>query len=498
MSHFLRYIVEASVCLAFFYLVYWLFLKKETYFHLNRIYLVLALLLSFIIPMLNVASPFFTAPARSAAMPFSRGQAVSAPPIGLAEIIVGSYIAGVVLFFVRFVFHLAKLHAVVKKYGIWKSHNVKIVSVDREFAPFSFLNVVFLNARNIGGVDLDRILAHEKVHIQQGHSLDVLLMELVIIFQWFNPFVWPYKKSLQETHEYLADSGVIAQGFSAAAYELLVFEQHVGAQLFEFANNFKQSQIKRRLTMMSKIKSKNAAKLKLLFVLPLAAFLVLAFANPKPAKSSEHTIVPVEQEMAGQERQVSEEKVAQAKEELKKLKGKEEKIRQMLATAEDPEKKKELKKSLETVLAKEQEMEHFLQKAGAAPPPVPDGDALKAEYKALLSKEAKIKEELAKTENPEKKAELKALLQKVSAKKEDLQSMMEGNGPAVAEPTIEELKKEYMLLDKKGEEVRAKVAKTTDPQQKAQLEDTLKKIGQKQEQIKIKAQELKKAQEEKK
>ena len=498
MNHFLRYIVEASACLALFYLVYWLFLKKETYFHLNRIYLVSALLLAFIIPGLNIVSPFVTAAAQSQATSFSHGQALPASSLGLAEIIVGSYVAGVVLFFARFVFHLVKLHAVVRRYGIWKSRNIRIVSVDKEFAPFSFLNVVFLNARNIGGVDLERILAHERVHIQQGHSLDVLLMELVIILQWFNPFVWPYKKSLQETHEYLADSGVIAQGFSAAAYELLVFEQHVGAQLFEFANNFKQSQIKRRLTMMSKIKSKNAAKLKLLFVLPLAAFLVLAFANPKPAKSSEHATSLILQEKVGQEWQVSQEKVAQAKEDLKKLKGKEEKIRQMLATTEDPEKKKELKKSLEAVLAKEQEMEHFLQKAGAAPPPAPDGDELKAEYKALLSKEAKIKEELAKTENPEKKAELKALLKKVTAKKADLQAVMEGNGPAIAEPTIEELKKEYVLLDKKGEEVRTELAKTTDPNQKAKLEDTLKKIAQKQEQIKMKAQELKKAQEEKK
>jgi hypothetical protein len=497
MSHFLRYIVEASACLALFYVVYWLFLKKETYFQLNRIYLVSALLAAFIIPGLNVASPFLTAPVPPEIAPFSSGPAVPAPSIGLADIIVGSYLAGVVLFFVRFVFHLAKLHIVVKRHEIWKSHNVRIVSVDREFAPFSFLNVVFLNARSIGGADLERILAHEKVHIQQGHSVDILLMELVIILQWFNPFVWPYKKSLQETHEYLADSGVIAQGFSAAAYELLVFEQHVGAQLFEFANNFKQSQIKRRLTMISKIKSRNAAKLKLLFVLPLAALLVLAFANPKPAKSSEYATTPFMQEKVGQEWQVSQEKVAQAKEELKMLKNKEEKIRQMLATTEDLEKKKELKKSLETVLAKEEEMKVFLQKAASGPPPSPNGDELKAEYKALLSKEAKIKEELAKTENPEKKVELKALLQTVTAKKADIQAMMEGNGSAPG-PTIEELKKEYMLLDQKGAQVRAELAKTTDPQQKAKLEDTLKKITQRQEMIKAKALEMKKAQEEKK
>jgi hypothetical protein len=524
MNPFLHYVTESSVCLAFFFLVYWVFLKKETYFRLNRTYLVSALVLSFVIPGLNIASPFFTVSVPSASASFTPGKPLPAQSIGIAGILFGAYLAGVAVFLARFVFHLAKLYAVVKRYGLWKSHNVRIVSVDREFAPFSFLNVVFLNAHNIGDADLERILAHERVHIQQGHSLDVLLMELVIILQWFNPFVWPYKKSLQETHEYLADSGVIAQGFSAAAYELLVFEQHVGAQLFEFANNFKQSQVKRRLTMMSKIKSKNAAKLKLLLVLPLAAFLVLAFANPKPANSTEPAAALLLQEKAGQEWQVSKEKVAQATEELKKLKDKEAKIREMLASTEDPGKKKELKKSLQTVLHREQELVTLLQKAGEAPPappappaqpapptqpaaaslsapppppPPPDGDKLKAEYKALQSKEAKLKEDLASTDDPEKKAALKALLQKVAEKKSQVQTLMEGNGPA-PEPTIEELKKEYKLLDQKREEVRAKLEKTDDPQQKAQLEDTLKKIAQKQEMLKIKAQEMKKAQEKEK
>jgi hypothetical protein len=83
----------------------------------------------------------------------------------------------------------------------------------------------------------------------------------------------------------LADYGVIAQGFSKAKYQLLMLEQHVGVKLFEFANNFKQSLIKRRITMMTKNKSRSVARFKFLFVLPLASLLVLAFADPKPAES---------------------------------------------------------------------------------------------------------------------------------------------------------------------------------------------------------------------
>ena len=132
---------------------------------------------------------------------------------------------------------------------------MNVVFVENDLAPSSFFNIIFLNPSNISQSDFNRIIAHELVHIKQFHSIDIILLELITILQWFNPFVWPYKKSLQETHEFLADYGVIAQGFSTAKYQLLMFEQHVGVKLFEFANNFKQSQIKRRITMMSKIKS---------------------------------------------------------------------------------------------------------------------------------------------------------------------------------------------------------------------------------------------------
>jgi DNA repair exonuclease SbcCD ATPase subunit len=272
-----------------------------------------------------------------------------------------------------------------------------------------------------------------------------------------------------------------------------VFEQHVGAQLFEFANNFKQSQIKRRLTMMSKIKSRNAAKLKLLFILPLASLLVLAFAEPKPAGTLDHAAVPVLQEKAGQgqESLVSKEKVAQAKEELTKLEEKELKLREKLVATADAEAKKELEHNLQVVLMKQQELKGFLAKAGTPPNP---GVDLKAEYKSLQKTEQKIREALAQTNDAEKQAELNKKLEMVLAKQADIKAVMAGGNPST-EATIDDLKKQYLALDAKAEAVRAKLEKTTDAKQKAELEDLLKKIAQKQEQIKAQAQEMKAAQE---
>jgi len=498
MSDLLLYALESGVCLAFFYAVYWLFLKNETYFLLNRFYLVSGLLLSFVIPGLKVTSPFLSARASSAPVSFAQMPAVPIRSFGWADLLLAVYFAGVLIFLIRFVFHLVKLRSVIRRCGWRDSGGCRVVSVDGEFAPFSFLNIVFLNEGALSPDSLERILAHEQVHIQQGHSLDVLLMELIITLQWFNPFVWPYKKSLQETHEYLADCGVIAQGFSAARYKLLVFEQHVGAQLFEFANNFKQSQIKRRLTMMSKIKSRNAAKLKLLVVLPLASFLVLAFAEPRPAKSVGQPTVPVLREEAGQsqEKEIEKEKAAQAENELKKLKEMEIVLREKLKATEDPELQKELKMKLEMTLHKRQEIETMLGTEGGAPG-VPDVAELKAAARELEQTELELRDVLAKSDNAEKKAEAKKKLEQVLEKQAQIESMLAAGGTN-AEPTIEQLKNEYKMLDLKAADVRAKLEKTQDPQQKAELENLLKKIATKQEMLKAQALKIKAAQEQKK
>ena len=496
MSDLLRYALESSACLTFFYAVYWLFLKNETYFSLNRCYLVSSLVLSFLIPGLGLPSPFRTVLVPSMPSGFLPSAAVSSRSFGWGDLLLALYAAGALLFFARLVFHLVKLGAVVWRRG-WRRHlGCKIVSVDREFAPFSFLDFVFLNERAVSPDDLERIIAHERVHIQQGHSLDVLLMELVITLQWFNPFVWPYKKSLQETHEYLADDGVIAQGFSAARYKLLVFEQHVGAQLFEFANNFKQSQIKRRLTMMSKIKSGNAAKLKLLVVLPMAMLLALAFAEPRPVRVADPSVlVPVLQEAAGQEEGLTKDQVAQAEKDLKALEEKETMLRQKLEAAAGQEAQMELKKNLELVLHKRQEI---LIKLGRGKEwPGHSAEGLKVEFQKLKDDELKIREVLAKTDDPEKQAQLKQKLEQVMITQSEIKSRLEAEGTN-AEPTIEELKKEYKMLDQEAADIRAKLQETKDAQQKAELENVLKKIAMKQEKLKAKALEMKAAQEQKK
>ncbi len=490
MPNWIHFVLESSACLMLFYLGYLLFLRKETYFRLNRFYLVLSIVFSFIIPALKITSPVVTKKA-VIGPPLSPMSIPAANTWGLEETLLLIYVLGAGLFLARFIFHMVKLFFVIKKHSVQRVNGMKIVSVDKEFSPFSFLNYIFINSHKTPENNMRRIIAHESIHIKQHHTLDILIVELVTIVQWFNPFVWPYKKSLQETHEYLADCGVIAQGFNPAKYQLLMFEQHVGLKLFEFANNFKQSQIKRRITMMSKIRSGSAAKLKLLLVLPLASLLVIAFAEPRIAdpqaddtlgggsagiKATDPGVVNT-----SQEEEVKEKKKEEAEKELKMLYEKEKALRKEITGTEDPDKKEELNSALKEIQEKQKIMEQYLK----------SDTKLKEEYTLLSEKADDIKSKLANVKDAEEKNELKAALEEVLVRQEKIKAKA-AEADVSSESTLDKLKKEYILLSEKEAKIKEKLAHTEDPEIKAQLKADLNEVREKMQMIKAKAAKLEK------
>jgi len=279
------YLIRSGAYLALFYAFFWLVLRRETFFALNRAYLLGAAALALALPLLRVPSPFFTtvidpSPLAIPLDPVAAGPA-SAPGVGLSDILAAAYAAGAGLFLLLFLVRLGRLALLVGRCGCVRHHGLKIVLCGHPGESFSFFKFVFLNKSHIPEADVERVLAHELAHVRQLHSFDIVVSELLTVIQWFNPFVWPYKSSLRETHEYLADRAVIAQGCSLARYQLLIVEQHVGGELLELASSFRTSQIKRRIVMLSKQETRGLARWKPLLVLPLALALVLAFAESR-------------------------------------------------------------------------------------------------------------------------------------------------------------------------------------------------------------------------
>ena len=209
------------------------------------------------------------------------------------------YLLGMLFFFVRFVFRLVQVTRLIRSNPVQKTGNIKFVLLDKAFSPFSFLRYVFINPEQQKDADYQKIVAHEMEHIRQGHTFDVLLLEILTILQWFNPFIWILKRVIRENHEFLADRAVLESGVSAFLYKQLLLSQAVGYQL-RIVNNFNSSLIKKRIKMISKIKSSKLANLKYAVgALSVVSLIVIFACEQKEADIAEiQQITPPEKTLS--------------------------------------------------------------------------------------------------------------------------------------------------------------------------------------------------------
>jgi TonB family protein len=187
------------------------------------------------------------------------------------------YLAGVMFFSGRFLFRIIQILLLIRNHKIQVANGFNIVTLEKETSPFSFLKYVFVSDSLLQNKGYDKMLAHELEHVKQGHSIDVIFLEILTVFQWFNPFMWMLNRAIRENHEYLADQAVLTSGVTRGYYKKLLLDQFVGGQLV-IANNFNYSIIKNRIKMMSKIESPKYAISKIVFGFFVAAALVVAFA----------------------------------------------------------------------------------------------------------------------------------------------------------------------------------------------------------------------------
>ena len=300
MGIFFVYILKSSVCLVVFYLFYRLLLSRETFHRFNRVALLSILLLSCLLPLVEVTVEEQTEVHQTmmtleqwlmladmmntADTTDLQAEEVTVTWIQVALLV---YLAGILLFALRNGYSLLKLGGLLKsgrKENLSKyidgGEKVTLIVHDRDIAPFSWMKCIVISEK-----DLDEngreILIHELAHIQNRHSWDLLVADICIFFQWFNPASWLLKQELQNIHEYEADETVIEKGVDAKQYQLLLIKKAVGTRLYSMANSFNHSKLKKRITMMLKEKSSPWARLKYLYVLPVAAIAVTAFARPE-------------------------------------------------------------------------------------------------------------------------------------------------------------------------------------------------------------------------
>ena len=293
MNNAVNFILESGVSLSVFALIYMLFLRRETFFKLNRMFLLSSVLFSVVLPFLKfhiyeadpvVLAEITISPYRNlieAVTVYGKDLSGSVEQAILsANLIILIYILGVTFFLGRFLFRIAVLYRVVSKNQVQRLEGFYLVTLNKETSPFSFLKYVFVSSSLQQNEDYPKMIAHELEHVKQGHTYDVIILELLSVFQWFNPFFWLMRRAIRENHEYLADQAVLKSGIKRGYYKKLLLNQCVGVQ-FDIANNFNYSLIKSRIKMMSRIQSSRFANGKILFGLVAAAMLVVVFACDK-------------------------------------------------------------------------------------------------------------------------------------------------------------------------------------------------------------------------
>ena len=280
MLSFLVYEGKVAVALLVFYLFYRFLLKKETFHRFNRVVLVGTAVLSFLLPLciITIRKPMEMAPAGYAG-PMDAGGELAAGLAPVTEGVVSApwwptalivlFFTGVAFVLLRVLVSILSIRRIVRQSEcVAEEDGCKILVTERDIDPFSWIRYIILSRKDWEG-EHGPILLHEKAHIGYGHSAELLLVDLLSAFQWFNPAVWMLRADLRELHEYEADDAVLRSGVNLKEYQYLLIRKAVGKSGYSVANSFNHSILKNRITMMSKSKSPLLRGLRALWLLPL-------------------------------------------------------------------------------------------------------------------------------------------------------------------------------------------------------------------------------------
>ena len=302
MGDLLFYLLKSGCYLIIFYLLFKLLMSGTTFFRFNRVTILAGIIGCMFLPLIEFTTQeetFLTVPLQTIQGIFveqadgifwdtmfwvrpqvdetGNMQAINWCPIALGYV----YLAGGLFVLCRILLSFYRMFQLIRN-GKRRSYGkYKLIVVSEPISSFCWGKYIVVSVSDYSQQSTDGILLHETMHLRYRHTLDLLCMQCLLILYWFNPAIWLLKRELQEVHEFEADNGVLNTGIDATRYQLLLVKKAVGTRLYSMANGFNHSKLKKRITMMLKEKSSPWARLKYLYVLPLAAIAITAFARPE-------------------------------------------------------------------------------------------------------------------------------------------------------------------------------------------------------------------------
>lgn len=275
----LNYFLEVNICLLIFGGMYFLLFKFETDFKFRRFYLLAMIMVSLIAPLLHFTGFESNIPV------VSEIETVLLPEITIGEKatentsawsssygwIKTGYWVGTIIAAQFFIFQLMQLvwFLFSKKVDTQREGKLILINTNGTLPTFSFFNLLFFdNSIELSDEDKNKIIKHEKVHIFQKHSIDIILVECTKIFFWFNPVIWAIKNELQNVHEYMADQKLVQEACDQNQYASLLAKMALNKAHLSLGNHFNKSKTLKRIEMMKKSKH-NVNPWKLMVLIPL-------------------------------------------------------------------------------------------------------------------------------------------------------------------------------------------------------------------------------------
>lgn len=295
MNSFANYIIETGLSLGVFTLVYWFILRKETRFKATRFYLLFALIFSTLLPILTIrigtpqsfiqnfgqfrtnetsTNLLETVTVYASGIPSLVGNAILSFNYSVLLYQLGALAA---LFVIAS--GIFQLLLIATKNRVFNMKGSKLVVTSKEQSPYSFFNYIFIGRDLTEQNNWKTIVYHEIEHVKEGHSFDVLFVDFMMVFQWFNPFYWIIRRMVRENHEFLADTGVLNRGLiTSARYKELLLSQAIGGHPVITSNFFNVKTIKKRFKMITNNNSNKSGLLRYSIGVLAALMLTMMFA----------------------------------------------------------------------------------------------------------------------------------------------------------------------------------------------------------------------------
>jgi beta-lactamase regulating signal transducer with metallopeptidase domain len=281
-----EYLIKTTISLTIFYGFYHILLRKDKIHELNRYFLLFSLIISLTIPLITIKNIFYSEFKYNLNGLISDGREFQSEIeidnetfklLTIKSILIALYLIISITMLFRFVTNIYKLINTIKNSQKIIDNSSTIVLIDKRTLPYSFFKFIFVNRTDYLNANIDeKLLAHEKVHGSQFHTLDVLVFEFVKVFLWINPIIWFYKKEIQLIHEYLSDNKVLLD-HDLNDYQNTIINLACKNNSIYLACNFNYSYTKKRIIMMTNRKSKNTTY-KIVFI-PIVTLLIFYFIS---------------------------------------------------------------------------------------------------------------------------------------------------------------------------------------------------------------------------